>query len=384
VITSFTPTSGPVGTSVTLTGTGFTGVSGVSFNGTAATTFTVSSDTQMSATVPAGATTGKISVTNTAGTGTSATSYTVTFSISGTISPASSGSGAAVTLSGGPPVLARSAHGSSSTGHSSGTVSFGAASAAGDTIVLFLRFGGATISGVTDNQNGGSNTYTSVMGPTQWGVAPNPTDRWAQVFVAKRITGGSRLTITVNLSGNSTHDIYMAALEYSGVDPVNPVNATALGSGTVNVNGAPATGNLTTGTANAKLVATSWDSNESYTSTGNGSGYTTDTAAAINSISGGSGWANLTEQRTATNAGTWTATASSSPAVNDWVIQLVALAPAPIQSVTPQTNGNYTFSNLKNGNYSVTPTELGFRFTPASRAVTVNGANVTGINFIAQ
>ena len=76
-ISSFTPTSGPAGTSVTLTGTGFTGASGVSFNGTAATTFTVSSDTQMSATVPTGATTGKISVTNTAGTGTSATNYTV-------------------------------------------------------------------------------------------------------------------------------------------------------------------------------------------------------------------------------------------------------------------------------------------------------------------
>src|SRR5205085_1068201 len=92
-ITSFTPVSGPTGTSVTLTGTGFTGATGVSFNSTAATTFTVNSDTQISATVPTGATTGKITVTNSVGAGTSATNFTVTYSISGTITPAASGTG---------------------------------------------------------------------------------------------------------------------------------------------------------------------------------------------------------------------------------------------------------------------------------------------------
>src|SRR5205807_258018 len=302
LISSFAPTSGPVGASVTLTGTGFTGATGVSFNGTAATTFTVNSDTQISATVPTGATTGKITVTNSVGAGTSATNFTVTYSISGTITPAASGTGSTVTLSGVPPVLVRSARGSNFTGNSSAKATFGAASAAKDTIVLFVRFGGATISRVTDDQAGGSNTYTSVLGPTQWGAAPEATDRWAQVFVASNITGGSRLTITVTLSGSSTHDIYLAAVEYSGVDPIHPVNATAYGTGTVSI-GSPVTGNLTTMVANTTLVATSWDSNESYTSTGTGTGYTTDSAADHPSLSGGSGWANLTETRRATSAG---------------------------------------------------------------------------------
>jgi len=76
-IVSFTPTSGPVGTQVTISGASFTGATQVKFNGTAATNFTVNSDQQISATVPAGATTGKISVTTAAGTATSANDFTV-------------------------------------------------------------------------------------------------------------------------------------------------------------------------------------------------------------------------------------------------------------------------------------------------------------------
>jgi hypothetical protein len=75
-ITSFTPTSGPVGTSVVITGTGFTGATLVKFNGTAA-SFAVDSGTQISATVPATATTGKILVTTPGGTASSTGNFTV-------------------------------------------------------------------------------------------------------------------------------------------------------------------------------------------------------------------------------------------------------------------------------------------------------------------
>jgi hypothetical protein len=76
-IVSFTPDNGFAGTSVTLTGRGFTSVSSVSFNGTAATSFVVNSTTQITVNVPAGATTGPISVVTSAGTATSTTPFTV-------------------------------------------------------------------------------------------------------------------------------------------------------------------------------------------------------------------------------------------------------------------------------------------------------------------
>src|SRR5439155_1203479 len=75
-ITSFTPTTGPTGTSVTISGTNFTGATAIRFNGVSA-SFTVSSATAIQATVPAGATTGPLTVTTPGGTATSASSFTV-------------------------------------------------------------------------------------------------------------------------------------------------------------------------------------------------------------------------------------------------------------------------------------------------------------------
>jgi hypothetical protein len=78
VISSFSPVSGPIGTTVTVNGSGFTGVSSVKFNGVSTPQFYVSSSTKLFARVPFWATTGKISVTTSGGTATSATNFTVT------------------------------------------------------------------------------------------------------------------------------------------------------------------------------------------------------------------------------------------------------------------------------------------------------------------
>jgi uncharacterized repeat protein (TIGR03803 family) len=75
-ITTFSPPSGPVGTAVTITGTGLKQATKVGFSGKSA-SFTATSDTQISTTVPTGATTGKIAVTTPGGSATSTTSFTV-------------------------------------------------------------------------------------------------------------------------------------------------------------------------------------------------------------------------------------------------------------------------------------------------------------------
>ncbi|MET7688111.1 IPT/TIG domain-containing protein [Streptomyces sp. NPDC005483] len=71
-VTGLSPTQGPVagGTTVTLTGTGFTGATAVRFDGTAATSFTVNSATQITAVSPAHAT-GAAAITVTTPGGTS-------------------------------------------------------------------------------------------------------------------------------------------------------------------------------------------------------------------------------------------------------------------------------------------------------------------------
>lgn len=78
VISSFSPTSGPVGTQVTITGTGLTGTTKVTFGGVKASVFTVNSGTQVSAQVPTGAKTGKIGAKTAGGATSSKTTFTVT------------------------------------------------------------------------------------------------------------------------------------------------------------------------------------------------------------------------------------------------------------------------------------------------------------------
>ncbi len=78
-ILEFTPNKAPIGATVTIYGSAFSTTPGdniVKFNGTTA-VVTASSATQISTTVPVGATTGLITVTNAAGTASSATNFIV-------------------------------------------------------------------------------------------------------------------------------------------------------------------------------------------------------------------------------------------------------------------------------------------------------------------
>ena len=94
-VTSLAPASGNVGSTVTLTGAGYAGVTAVAFNGAAA-QFTIGSSTQITATVPSGATTGAVTVTSPNGVGTSTGNFTVT--VPPTITSVTPGKGAVGTF----------------------------------------------------------------------------------------------------------------------------------------------------------------------------------------------------------------------------------------------------------------------------------------------
>lgn len=104
-ITGFDPPAGPVGTQVTIYGAGFDANpanDSVAFNGVAATVTSAASGS-LSATVPAGASTGRITVTVAGATVSSATDFVVTLPSAPTITgftPSAADAGTAVSVSG--------------------------------------------------------------------------------------------------------------------------------------------------------------------------------------------------------------------------------------------------------------------------------------------
>ena len=99
-VTSFTPASAAAGASVVITGANFTGAGAVKFGNTAAQSFTVNSNTQITAVVASGAT-GVISVTTPSGTGSSSSSFTFIHPpvITG-LTPTSGGTGTSIIITG--------------------------------------------------------------------------------------------------------------------------------------------------------------------------------------------------------------------------------------------------------------------------------------------
>lgn len=61
----------------------------------------------------------------------------------------------------------------------------------------------------------------------------------------------------------------------------------------------------------------------------------------------------------------------------------MTLSGAGSGTTTTDASGNYTFSSLANGSYTITPGLTGFTFTPTSSPQTVSSADITGVTFTA-
>ena len=73
-----------------------------------------------------------------------------------------------------------------------------------------------------------------------------------------------------------------------------------------------------------------------------------------------------------------TVTQSGVP-VADVTVTLAGSTTAP--TTMTDTSGNYSFTGVANGNYTVTPSKSGLAFSPTSSVVTMSGPNITGTDF---
>jgi hypothetical protein len=98
-VTSFTPVSAASGSTVTITGSNFTGITSVTFGGISATSFSVINSTTISAVVGTGAS-GNIAVTNSAGSGSKSGFQFAGPPVVNSFTPSSGFSGTTITISG--------------------------------------------------------------------------------------------------------------------------------------------------------------------------------------------------------------------------------------------------------------------------------------------
>ena len=117
--------------------------------------------------------------------------------------------------------------------------------------------------------------------------------------------------------------------------------------------------------------------NGTYSVTPSKSGYTFSPASQSFTVTG----ANVTGLSfTATVVPTYSISGTISPTTAGSGAT-VTLSGAASATVTADSSGNFSFAGLNSGTYTVTPSKAAYTFTPSSQSVTVNGANVTGINF---
>ncbi len=190
-VTGVSPNTGSTagGTSVTVTGTGFTGATAVKFGTTAATSFTVNSATQVTATSPAeSAGTVHVTVTGPGGTSTTSTADQFTFALP-------------------PPVITAVGTLTSSTGSGVTTLAV-TPQTVGDVQVVFAEVGttGHTVSSVS---GGGVATWTKGVQFT--GTGGVDTEIW---FGKVTTTGASTVTFTWS-SSIAGFDAEYGAQEFS-------------------------------------------------------------------------------------------------------------------------------------------------------------------------
>ncbi len=328
-----------------------------------------------------------------------------TFTISGTISPSSSGSGATVSLSG--------ATNATVTADTSGNYVF--AGLANGSYTVTPSKPGFTFSPISQaaNVNGANLSGINFAGRAQtWSLSGTISPSSAAVGTTITLSGTSNSTVAPDASGNYsftglTNGPYTVTPSKAGFTftpassslNINDASITGIsftasstaqtwtvsGAITPSAAGSGATVALT-GATNASTVA---DSSGNFTLTGLSNGsyiltpskagfYFSPTSQPVN-VNG----TNLSGVKFTGTAQTWSISGTISPAAGG-VGATVTLAGTSSASAIADSSGSYSFTGLANGAYTITPSNGGYTFTPTNQSVTLNGSNVVGINFTDQ
>jgi hypothetical protein len=248
------------------------------------------------------------------------------------------------------------------TAQSQVTATYSAAETAGDLNVVAIGWGDATsqISSVTDSKG---NLYYLAVGPT---VLTGSAALTQSIYYAKNISaalaGSNAVTVTFNAAVAFPDS---RILEYSGVDPLSPldVNSAATGNSAATSSGAAITTNAMDLLVGANVVWTS--------TTAPGSAFI---QRMITSPDG-----DIAQDQVVTAVGSYSATASlGSP--GPWVMQMVAFraavasAPAPTPTPTP-TPAPAALTYIQ-GNYSTPQSPLMTVTRPYPKAQYAGDVNV--------
>ncbi len=169
-------------------------------------------------------------------------------------------------------------------------VTFTAAQSAGDLNVVAIGWYDTTsqVLSVTDNRG---NNYQRVAGPTTQAQAGTQSIYYAPNIVAAP-AGGTTITVTFNAAVNYP-DVRIA--EYSGIDPLNPVDVSVSGTG---IGATSSSGSVTTTNPNDLLIGANY---VTTSTTGPGTGFT---SRVITNPDG-----SILEDRVVTTTGSYSATA---------------------------------------------------------------------------
>jgi LmbE family N-acetylglucosaminyl deacetylase len=317
-------------------------------NGVAGATVTLSSNGATVATLTSGASGSTYSFSNVAN-----GSYTVTPSLAGyNFSPTS----ASVTVNGAN-ATASTFTATAKTYAILGTVT----GVAGATVTLSSN--GATVATLTSGASGSTYSFNNVANgsytvtPSLAGYNFNPTSA----------------SVTVN-GANATASTFTATKTYAISGTVTGVAGATV---TLTSNGATVA-TLTSGASGATFTFSNVP-NGNYIVTPSLAGYTFSPTSASLTVNG----ANAT-----TSAFTGTVKKYSVSGTITGVSGATLLLSSNGATVATLTSGSsgstYSFSNVANGNYTVTPILSGHSFSPTSAAITVNGSNVTVSTFVAS